>query len=1227
MFVKKYISTYVSKPVNTITNNDLVSNHYITENFNRNKLYDYLNKISNDTNFSIDINMILDKVIEKLCDNIDSKIIINELASTCINLISINPEYTYIASHILIKNLHKHTFNNFTDKMILLAKNDIINNDIITWIIDNKNILNNIINYNNDFNKDYFGFKTLEKAYLLKINNIIIERPQDMLLRTAITLNKGNIDLIIKTYESMSYGYYTHASPTLFNAGTNHMQLSSCFVENTEVLTMEGVKKINNVQINDLVITHTGNIQKVVQVHKNLLGNRTIKELKVFDTKEIYVTEDHEFWSISSRNKNPKWRAIKHLTANHKIAMPNYNGKLNNYIININSYLSSVCINTDIIPLLINKDTAFLFGIYLSLGNVNPDLSGIVLTFKLSTPQIFINKIKNKINNVFHNLNLNFNYINMNNSHIITINNYILGQLFGVNFGIYINQIWDEIYNWDVSLVKSLIKGFNYFECKNNYLINDFYHLSKLYGLIISNNSFCSNIFYKNYKIINGVKFLNIESIKNTDMNNKYVYTLGVDEDHSYNVEGLICKNCFLLGTNDDLVDISITWQSSALISKWAGGIGLHISNIRSKNSIIKGTNGNSNGIVPLLKVFNEIARWIDQGGKRPGSIAIYIEPHHPDIFDFLELRKNFGSETERARDLFLALWISDLFMKQVKDDKDWYLLCPNTCPNLNNVYGDEYEKLYWQYVEENKYKNKVKARVLWMAILDSQIETGMPYICYKDSINKKNNQKNLGTIKSSNLCAEIVQYSDHNEYAVCNLASIALKSFLIPFNNNNNNKWKIFILPNCKYCSYAKYQLTKLNIIFEEINYTIDNKNLLNQKLSNNDKITYPQIFINDIHIGGWTELYIYTSSKFDYNKLYDTAYLATINLNKVIDINYYPVAQTKISNFKHRPIGLGIQGLADVLVSLKIEYESQDALDLNSKIMETIYLAALTASNDIAIDRYNKIKILNQHKIIYPEYYDNNFIISDLNTDINDIYHELKPLRIEIEECIGSYSTYKGSIFDSGKLQFDLYDNVTLNYPDKWKLLKESIKKYGTRNSLLTALMPTASTSQILGNNECFEFFTNNIYTRKTHAGDFTLINKYLVNDLINIGLWNNDLKDKIIADNGSIQNINEIPIIIKKLYKTIWEIKQIWVLKQAVARSPFVDQSQSMNIFMAVPDYQRLTSCHFYGWEHGLKTGMYYLRSKPSSDATKFTIDPNIIKNINSLNNINECLNCSA
>jgi ribonucleoside-diphosphate reductase subunit M1 len=652
-------------------------------------------------------------------------------------------------------------------------------------------------------------------------------------------------------------------------------------------------------------------------------------------------------------------------------------------------------------------------------------------------------------------------------------------------------------------------------------------------------------------------------------------------------------SSCFLLGINDDLSDITHTWNSCAQISKWAGGIGLHVSNIRGKNSIIKSTSGKSNGLVPFLKVFNDIARWIDQGGKRPGSIAIYLEPHHPDIEDFLNLRKNFGEENLRARDLFIALWISDLFMKQVEKDGDWYLLSDDECPGLTDVCGEQYEKLYWSYVETKKYRKVIQARKLWLHITEVQIETGMPYIAFKDTINAKCNQNNLGVIKSSNLCCEITEFSNDKEYAVCNLGSISLKPFVLPF--TDTKEWTIYTKPGCKFCSYAKQYLTSLNIPYRTTEDVEELKKIMKRPF------TWPQVFIENTLIGGWNELYAYTKGEFNYAELFKVAYTATVNLNSVIDINYYPVPETKLSNMKHRPIGLGIQGLADVLVMLKIPYDSEECIRFNAKVMETIYFAAVSASNDLAKDRYLSMQTLINRNFDYPEFYDASLILHDT------LYHLLKPNKYELNKCststtIGAYSSFDGSLFSQGKFQFDLW-GVTPYYD--WSALRKSVIQYGTRNSLLTALMPTASTSQILANNECFEFFTSNIYTRNTHAGDFVVVNKYLVHDLIRIGLWNADLKNKIILNNGSVQAL-DIPSVYKDLYKTIWEIKQIWVLKGAVARGPFVDQSQSMNIFMAEPDYQRLGSSHFWAWKHGLKTGMYYLRTKPSAEAIKITIE---------------------
>jgi ribonucleoside-diphosphate reductase alpha subunit len=548
-------------------------------------------------------------------------------------------------------------------------------------------------------------------------------------------------------------------------------------------------------------------------------------------------------------------------------------------------------------------------------------------------------------------------------------------------------------------------------------------------------------------------------------------------------------SSCYLLGTNDSLNGIFKTIHDSATISKWSGGIGIHISNIRCNGSRIETTNGESSGIIPMLKVYNDVARYINQGGKgnkRPGAIAVYLEPWHGDIFEFLDLKLNIGSDELRTRDLFLALWIPDLFMKQVENDGDWYLMCPKKSPGLQDVYGKEFEDLYTRYIKEEKYIKKVKANQIWIKIALSQAETGNPYILYKDNINKKSNQKNIGTIKSSNLCAEITQVSNDTSYAVCNLASIAVNKF---------------------------YDIEK---------------------------------------------------DEYDYDKLYKVSKIITKNLNNIIDINYYPTPETEKSNINTRPIGIGIQGMGNLLMEMRIPYESTRALEIESNIMETIYYGALERSIELAQEK-------------------------------------------------GPYNYYDGSEFSKGILQFDMWDYKTKMWD--FNKLKDEMKKYGTRNSLLTALMPTASTSQILGNFECFETLTSNIYTRKTSVGVFKIINKYLINDLKKINLWNIEMKNKIIINNGSIQNITEIPDNLKELYKTIWEIKQKWVIDHAIARSPFIDQSQSMNLFFASPDLLKIKSALFYGWKKGLKTGCYYLRSQPAS------------KPSNIIENDKECSMCSA
>ena len=726
-----------------------------------------------DTNW-VDAANLTKLTIEGLYDGVTTRELDQLAAETAASLASHHPDYSKLAARICVDDLHRSTKETFSEVITDLREfidpesgehAPLISQEVYDIIMANKATLDNYVDYDRDFNYDYFGFKTLERSYLLKLNGEVAERPQHMLMRVAVGIHHDNIEKALETYDLMSQGFFTHATPTLFNSGTPTPQMSSCFL-----LTMQ----------------------------------------------------------------------------------------------------------------------------------------------------------------------------------------------------------------------------------------------------------------------------------------------------------------------DDSLVGIYDTLKQCALISKSAGGIGLSIHHIRSKGSYIKGTNGESNGIVPMLRVFNDTARYVDQGGgKRKGSIAIYLEPWHPDIIQFLDLRKNHGKEELRARDLFYALWTPDLFMERVEQNADWSFFCPNECPGLQDAYGEEFKQLYESYEAQGLARETVPARTVWDKVVEAQIETGTPYMLYKDSANMKSNQKNLGTIRSSNLCTEIMEYTSKDEVAVCNLASIALPRFV-------------------------------------------------NQE-----------------------------SKQFDFQKLYDVTYHVTGNLNRVIDVNYYPVEEARNSNMRHRPIGLGVQGLADTFAMLGMAFESDEAKALNKEIFETIYFASCTASKDAAI----------------------------------------------VE---GPYSSFKGSPASQGILQFDLWNMNEHSGRWDWESLKGEIVEHGMRNSLLLAPMPTASTSQILGNNECFEAFTSNLYVRRTLSGEFVVTNKHLIKDLIDLGLWSLEMKDEILRHKGSIQAISGIPDHIKELYKTTWEIKQKNVIDMAADRGAYIDQSQSMNIHMIDANPAKVTSMHFYGWRKGLKTGMYYLRTKAAADAIQFTVE---------------------
>ncbi|EGW34140.1 uncharacterized protein SPAPADRAFT_49208 [Spathaspora passalidarum NRRL Y-27907] len=607
--------------------------------------------------------------------------------------------------------------------------------------------------------------------------------------------------------------------------------------------------------------------------------------------------------------------------------------------------------------------------------------------------------------------------------------------------------------------------------------------------LLQMNNQIAETPQYLFLRVAIGIHFDDLESVVETYdlMSQKYLIHASPTLYNS-GTEFNYLSSCFLLAVKEDSIDgIYKTLHQAALISKASGGIGIHMHDVRANGSFIASTSGISNGLVPMLRVFNNTARYVDQGGgKRPGAFAMYIEPWHADIFDILDMRKNHGNEEQRTRDLFYGLWVPDLFMKRVKEDKEWSLFSPDEAPGLSDVYGDEFVELYEKYEREGLAISTIKAHKLWLAILESQTETGVPYMLYKDACNSKSNQKNLGTIKCSNLCCEIIQYSSPEETAVCNIGSLALPSYL----------------------------KTAENRAGEEV-------------------------------------------LEFDFVKLHKVAKVLVKNLNKVIDVTRYPVPSAELSNKKHRPIAIGVQGLADLFLELRLPFDSPQAKHLNMQIFETIYHAAIEQSTELAFQE-------------------------------------------------GPYESFEGSPASQGLLQFDLWNHKPSPLYDDWDTLKENIKNFGLRNSLLVGPMPTASTSQILGFNECFEPYTSNIYTRRVLSGEFQVVNKYLIKDLIDLGIWNSSMRNKIIMENGSIQNIASIPQEIKDLYKTVWEISQRVIIDMAADRGKFVDQSQSMNIYLKQPTFGKLTSCHFYAWEKGLKTGMYYLRTQAATRAIQFTVD---------------------
>ena len=1148
-----------------------------------------------DTNYVSSVE-VAKKVIVGIYDGVTTVELDNLAAEIAATLTVTHPDYAVLAARIAISNLHKVTSKSFSNTMKRLYTYEdprtgenasLIAKDVYAVIKKNAALLDSTIIYSRDYSYDYFGFKTLERSYLIKLDGKIVERPQHMLMRVAVGIHGEDVEAAIETYNLLSEKWFTHATPTLFNAGTPKPQMSSCFVAGTKVFTVnDGVKNIEDVELGDQVITHRGNVKPVVQLHKNPLNDRQLYKLKTFGSPSVSVTGNHRLWSVSQEQltwgEGPQWNSVEYLREGDYVAIPDKQemylpealdmtqfvprqyGNIDvsyetddNYIYPVSHWTREHQLNeSDTLvrirkkhnavkkSLLIDRDFAFFAGAWMGDGHIvtgrdakkeHTFVRGIGITIHQENQQL-IDKIAALAEELF---GIKAYITAPNSTHTVSVivNSHVVGGLFRRMFGkgFANKRLSPQMYRWDRPMVQSFMEGLVTTDgcvtqsgdvritMSNIPLVKSIFALCRGVNLAVSysqarqlkqggtqltarialpKQSVLLDNVVKIYqdgrlvkmrdkethsssiKEINGQRFLRISKKEKSAAILPFVYTLGVQDDHSYVVEGIVVENCFLLTMQDDSIDgIYDTLKQCAQISQSAGGIGLSIHNVRATGSYIRGTNGTSNGIVPMLRNFDMTARYVDQGGgKRKGSFAIYLEPWHADIFEFLHLKKNHGKEELRARDLFYALWVPDLFMKRVETNEQWSLFCPNECPGLYDAYGEDFERLYEKYEREGKARRTIRAQDLWFEVLESQTETGTPYMLYKDAANQKSNQKNLGTIRSSNLCTEILEYTSKDEVAVCNLASIALPKF-----------------------------------------------------------VTQGE--------GGHL--------RFDHQKLYEITKVVTRNLNKVIDVNYYPVPEARTSNVRHRPIGIGIQGLADAFIMLRMPFESDEARGLNKDIFETIYYAAMETSMELAKEK-------------------------------------------------GAYETFKGSPVSEGIFQFDMW-NVT---PDSgrwdWGALKKEVKKNGVRNSLLLAPMPTASTSQILGNNECFEPYTSNIYTRRVLSGEFIVVNKHLLRDLVDMGLWNENMKNRLISENGSVQNISDIPQHLKDLYKTTWEISQKTIIDMAAERGAYICQSQSLNIHMEDPNFGKLTSMHFYAWKNGLKTGMYYLRTKAATDAIKFTVD---------------------
>lgn len=1350
--------------------------------------------------------------------------------------------YDPLAVKLLTEEHEEKTVDDYIEVVSRLQQNRDLNGNtrpllekgFYEFILQNEDKIRSIFKHvqktSSVFHMTVFGWKTLLRSYLMKNHEGVVERPDHLWFRVALFIHRDHWDNVENTFRCLRQGYFIHATPTLFSAGTIKSQMASCFVAGTPVLTNKGWIPIENVQIGQLTRSHQGIWQKIVQLHKNPLNERKLYSLKIgLSSSSLVVTDNHPFYVYDEKSSTYVWKSTDLL-------------KEGDWIVSVsrrNIYHSS--------------DDHERRGLLWTATGL--DMSCNVFIKKsdfLHARRLLRNMNYKVIDNPSHYIHLEISPLEIDvtppRSILLSYRDENLEAFLSFLRGIQLTSRWKQKNDDD--------------ECKIR-LRTDHYYFSLIYDLgdlmsihkipcIINENQGYHEL---SFKMPTESSYFTIENLWNkfwyqkeigdtvlwklrskvlTPSSDEYVYTLGVENDHSYTVDNVVVKNCFLVGTDDSVEGIYRTISDCAQISKWAGGLGIHISNIRGKNSYIYGTNGTSNGIMPMLKVYNDTARYIDQcfsgdtkiftnrglipireirtytdrvltkngkfervlkkliytkngndddivsvtmrtpwgstesvlmmgshnmmmkgnleikmksfvtagfssttcyyplqdliqvdwtddycrvlgyiyrhmqkrnlcsfslslpddtvfsemiinffkdyypfhlkkiddgsiqldlenctidrphvididridenpdyreipsmflfvspisktrsflegwygqsfdryqdfyykyrelftkqatlhgtivgvhksridnknhhfydleienehnyhtimglahngGGKRNGAFAIYLEPWHCDIFEFLEAKRNIGNEEDRARDLFYALWIPDLFMEKVEKGEDWFLMSPRQSPDLEKVWGDEFNRLYNEYVSTNRFVRRVPARDVWREILRSQIETGTPYMLYKDTCNRHSNQQNIGTIRSSNLCCEIIQYSDHTEYAVCNLASIALPKCVITPKLPSDTRFKIYGKPSCIYCKLLQNILKDRRILFQymDIKECPDTIRSMMQ--------TVPIVVDSDNHlIGGFQETWEkFLTPVFDFEKLGHMVETLVENLNIVIDKNDYPIEQCRKSNLRHRPMGIGVQGLADVFFMLMLPYDSDGAKALNRRIFETMY------------------------------------------------YHAIKKSCVMAQKY-GVYDSFYGSPLSNGKFHFEFYPSgvsTTMN----WESLREEVMTHGVRNSLFIAPMPTASTSQILGNTESFEPLTSNLYLRRTSAGEFYVCNSYLRKLLMMMNLWDDDMLDMMIVYKGSIQKIDKIPSLFKNIFRTVWEIPQKSLLLMASERQWFIDQSQSMNVYLTDPDLEKLTKIHFYGWKKLLKTGSYYVRARASNSSQNFTIDP--------------------